>query len=167
MILNRPLIIISLLLISNLIKAQTTIQDLGVNPIYFIDSVRVSSNEVMKADPAKVTLLTVVSREEALKKFGEEGKDGMVYVETVNFVKRRYWDYFRSKRKDSKSIKKIDNYQNLQFILNEKPLQDIDIGTLHIVNDETLEEFRIINKKKLKKKYKVRNRDYGIVIKTK
>jgi hypothetical protein len=166
MILNRPLIII-LLLISDLIKAQSTVQDLGVNPIYFIDSVRVTSNEVMKADPTKVTLMTVISREEAFKTFGEEGKDGMVYVETVNFVKRRYWDYFRSKTKDSKSIKKIDTHQNLQFILNEKPLQDIDIGTLHTVNDDTLEEFRIINKKKLKKKYKVRNRDYGIVIKTK
>jgi len=166
MILNRPLLI-SLLLISNLIKAQTSLQGLGGNPIYFIDSVRVSSNEVMKADPAKVTLLTVVSREEASEKFGEEAKDGIVYVETVNFVKRRYWDYFRAKRNDSKPISKIDNYQNLQFILNEKPLQDIDIGKLHIVNDETLEEFKIINKKELKKKYKVKDRDYGIEIKTK
>lgn len=72
-----------------LIMGQVPVKGLGDNPVYFIDSVKFSADAISKVNPNTVTLVTVISRDEAVKKFGSNAQDGIVYVETIDFVKRR------------------------------------------------------------------------------
>lgn len=163
---NRLLLII-FSLATHLTFGQKSIQGLGSNPIYIIDSVKTSPDGMLKVNPNTVTLVNVISKQEALEKFGDSAKDGVVYVETINFVKRRYWDYFKSKETNKKLVKKIGDCREIKFILNETPLPDINIGKLHQVNDRTLEHFRLIKRRELKKKYSIKDKKYGVVVRAK
>lgn len=159
------LVLIILSAVPSLLMGQTPLKGVGANPIYYIDSVKLSTDEMLKVNPNTVTLINAYSKEDALEVLGIDAKDGVVYVETIIFVKRRYWDYFKAKASDLKLGKKIGDYTELKFILNDIPLSDIDVGKLHIVNDETLEDFKIVKRKELKSKYKVKDKRYGVVIK--
>ena len=73
------------------------IKKIGNDPVYFIDSVNVEQSEMMNYDPSEISIVNVYKDKDALELMGDEGKDGVIYIETKNFVKKRYWRYFCTK----------------------------------------------------------------------
>ena len=69
-------------LISIAQSPKRTIKKLGNNPIFFIDSVNVDNSELQKYDPTEIAQVTVYKDKEATDLFGEDGKDGVVYIFT-------------------------------------------------------------------------------------
>ena len=73
------------------------VKKLGNDPVFFIDSVSVDKSELQKYDPNEISSVTVFKDKEAINLIGNDGKDGLVYIETKKFTKKRYWNFFKSK----------------------------------------------------------------------
>ncbi len=138
---------------------------LGSNPIFFIDSIRVDGSDLQKYDPQEIASLTMYKDEEALKLFPQEGKDGVVYIQTKKFGRKRFENYFKTKSSEYQNLlsKGIDDTK-IQYILNDKVLTTNFEGDLASINDNTFKALKVISKDELQRKFKVTDKDYGILI---
>ncbi len=141
------------------------LKKIGNNPIFYIDSVNVEKDELQKYDPENISSVTVYKDKEALELFGEDGKDGVIYIETKDFSKRRYWSFFQSKSEDYKKLLPSPLLDaNVQYILNEKILEKDFEGTLATINNKVFKSITILSKEVLLKKYKIQDKDFGVLI---
>jgi len=139
---------------------------LGKNPVFFIDSVRVGGEELQNYDPQEIASLTMYKDGDALKLFPNEGKDGVVYIFTKKFSKKRFQTYFKTKSNEYKKLLSTQNDDsNLQYILNDKILtSDFEGNIVAIIDDKVFKSLKIINKKELQKQFNIEDKDYGILI---
>lgn len=134
-------------------------------PVYFVDSVSVDKSELQKYDPKKISSVTVFKGDKAKELLGEEGKDGIIYVETISFCKKRYWSYFASKSSEyKKEVSAPENDDKVQYILNNKVLTTSFEGDLAAINNTSFKSIKFISKKELIKKYKIDDKDFGFEI---
>ena len=62
------------------------VKKIGNNPIFFLDSVNTVKSEVMKLAPTDIASVTVFHGAEATALFGDDGKDGVVYLFTKTYA---------------------------------------------------------------------------------
>jgi hypothetical protein len=145
--------------------AQSGLEKLGSNPVTYIDSVKVSKPEILRFDSNLITLMTVYDPNEAKDIVGEEGKDGAVYIETRGFSKKRFQRYFKSKSREfSKLLDSKGDDNTFQYILNGKILTNNFEGELAMIDDKVFKKIDIIKQKELSAQYKIKDKDYGIII---
>lgn len=147
-------------------KIETVAKEIArKEPVYFIDSVRVSKADLLGYEPNDIASVTVYKEASAIKILGPEGKSGLVYIETKQFCKHRYWTYFRSKSASyAKLVPSVESDANVAYILNTKVLAKNYESNLSAINDRTFKDLQVINKDKLMKEYGVTDKDYGVVI---
>lgn len=144
---------------------QRTMKKIGNNPIIFIDSVNVDPSEMQKYDPNIISSVTVYKDKEAKDLFGEDAKDGVIYIETKTFSRNRFQNYFKSKSAEYKRlIEKESDDDKFQYILNDKILYENYEGDLASINDEIFKRIQILNSEELSKSYKISDKKYGILI---
>lgn len=144
---------------------KNIIKKLGTDPIFFIDSINVDSSEMQKYDPQQISLVTVYKDKNAIDLMGEDGKDGVIYIETKKFSEKRFKNYFKSKSNEySKLLASEKNESNFIYILNGKLLSENYEGDLASINDKVFVSLKIISKDDLEKFYKVSDKSYGILI---
>jgi hypothetical protein len=142
------------------------IKKIGSDPIYFIDSANVDASEIPKFNATEAAIVNVYKGKDALELMGEEGKDGVVYIETKNFARNRYWKYFCSKSKEYTDAVPRTTEKEVQYILNDKILQNDFEGNLALIDDSIFEGLKVIGKRQLKKRYKIKNKTVGVVIRS-
>ncbi len=158
----------SILILS--VKAQNPkkiMKEQGNVPVFFIDSIRVSKSKLMQYPSEQISAVSVYKDSNAVKLVGEEGKNGVVYVETKKFVKNRYWKYFSSKSEKYLAI--VPNPRSdtaIQYIINDKVLKTNFESDLSQINDSVFKEIIIIDKNELKRKYAIEGKNFGVIIKT-
>lgn len=54
--------------------------DVANEPIYFLDNIKISKEAMEKIDPAKIESVNVFKGDEAIRKFGPEGRNGVVVI---------------------------------------------------------------------------------------
>lgn len=140
------------------------IKKIGNNPIIFIDSLNVHSSEMQKYDPKVISLFTVYKDKEATDLFGEDGRDGVIYIETKPFSEKRYQNYFKTKSAEFKKIIDTESKEDIQYLLNGKVLSENYEGDLALINDKTFKSVKILNSEELLKRYKISGKKYGILI---
>jgi len=151
--------------------AEIILPDESNDPIFFIDSIRVNKAVLSNFAPSEIATVTVYKDTNVIKKiFHGTGnvKNGLVYIETKDFAKDKYWNYFKAKSPDYARIvtsSKTDT-TTVQYILNGKVLKKDFEGDLASINDDTFKELVIIDKKKLANQYGITDKDYGILITT-
>ncbi|WP_121811911.1 hypothetical protein [Mucilaginibacter kameinonensis] len=134
-------------------------------PVYFIDSVRVTGEGLNKLNSNDVATVSVYRGANAIIKYGREAKYGLIYIETKKFDIRRFQNYFKSKSADyAKLISTPANASKVQYILNKKVLINNYEGNLAGINDKIFKGLTIINKRQLVKQYGITNKDYGVII---
>lgn len=144
---------------------RRVMKKIRANPIIFIDSINVEPAEMQKFDPNIISLVTVFKSKEAVELYGEDGKDGVIFIETKPFSKNRYQNYFKTKSPAYKKIIEEElNTENVQYILNGKILTENYDGDLASITDKTFKKIQIINSQELEKKYKITGKTYGILI---
>lgn len=144
---------------------QRTMKKIGNDPIIFIDSVNVDPSEMQKYDPNFISSVTVYKDKEAKDLFGDDAKDGVIYIETKTFSRNRFQNYFKSKSPEYESLlKKESNDDKIQYILNDKILYENYEGDLASINDEIFKGVQILNSEELSKNYKISDKEYGILI---
>ncbi|MFC0516893.1 hypothetical protein ACFFGT_21980 [Mucilaginibacter angelicae] len=134
-------------------------------PVYFIDSVRVTGDDLKKFNPNDVATVSVYKDASAIIKYGREAKYGLIYVETKKFDIHRYQTYFKSKSPGyTKLISNPANISKIQYILNKKILKTDYEGNLAAIDDKIFEGLIIIDKRQLIKEYGITNKNYGVII---
>jgi len=149
--------------------AQTTAEKvmgtLGPNPLFFLDSVRVSHDQLQLMDANQVTLVIVYKMDHAVQLYGDSAKDGAVWIETRPFARKHYITFFRkiSPKYDSLyNIAKTDT--TFQYIANDKIETGSFEGSFESIDDKTFISMDIINADDLKKKYNITDKQYGIIL---
>ncbi|MDB5285799.1 MAG: hypothetical protein JWR05_748 [Mucilaginibacter sp.] len=141
------------------------VAEVNTDPVYIIDSVRVYKSDLMKYDPNQIASLTVYKDTNAVKKFGDEARNGLIYIESKGFAKNRYWKYFKLKSSEyAKIVSSSANDLNIQYILNKRILKENFEGDLASINDSIFKGLQIISKEQLVKDYKISDKDYGVII---
>jgi len=146
---------------------KRALKKLGAEPVYFMDSVNVDKSELMKYDPSSIAIVTVLKGKEAIDIIGEDGKDGVVYIETISFAKSRYWRYFRSKSAEYSALVPVAGQDTtVQYILNGKILDKNFEGNLAVIDDKVFKEIKVLTKEDLQKQYGIQNKEAGVSIKS-
>lgn len=144
---------------------EKAVKKLGKNPVFFIDSVRVDRNEFRNFDNNETSLVSIYNDFEAISLFGDDGKDGIVYVETIKFSKNRYWKFFKSKSAEYLIlVPNSENDSNVQYILNKNVLVDNFEGALATIDNSTFEKLIILSKQELHKQFNITDKEFGILI---
>lgn len=161
---------IILLVLSTGLFAQSPLKapaKLGVNPVFFIDSVNLEKSEFIKFDPKNIASLTIYEGKEVVGILGDKGKDGAVYVESIPFAKKRFQRFFKTKSKEFENlVPTLESDSTIQYILNDKVLVKDYEGNLSAINDETFKEIKIITKEDLVKDYGISDKSVGVLIRS-
>lgn len=137
------------------------------DPVFFIDSVNVTRIELQKYQPNEIAFVTVYKDSNAIKLVGEQGKFGAVYIETKKFARTKYWNFLKSKSSEFlKIVPTPESDSSVIYILNTKVLTANFEADLSEIDDKTFIELKILDKNALKKKYKVLDKTFGVIIKT-
>jgi hypothetical protein len=135
------------------------------DPVFFIDSVRVNKRVLQDYDASEIAMVTVYKDSSAVKRMGAAAKNGLIYIETKDFAKNRYWNYFKSKSDQySKLVPSVEGDIHVQYILNKKVLKENYEGDLAAINDTVFKGLQIITKQQLITDYGIKDKDLGVVV---
>lgn len=163
-----PLLFASVLQVSAQEQSpKRVINKLGNEPVYFIDSVRVSQEDVGKFNANDVAAVSVYKGKTATDLLGDDGKDGAIYIETKRFSKNKYWKYFASKSEAyALAVPHAAEDSTVQYVLNGKLLQRNFDGDLAHISDAVFQSITVISKEELQKQYGVTDKRLGVVVRS-
>lgn len=135
------------------------------DPVFFVDSVRMTKNDLLKYEPNQIASVTVYKDKSAWEKFGSEAVNGLIYIETKDFAKKRYWNFLSSKSIEYKKlVPEPSQDNNVVYILNNKVLKENFEGDLASINNENFINIKIITSEILKSDFDITNKKGGVVI---
>jgi hypothetical protein len=135
------------------------------DPIFFIDSVNVTRIELQEYQPTQIAVMTIYKDTNAIKLVGQQGKDGVVYIETKKFARNKYWNYFKSKSPDYfKAVPSLEDDSTVVYILNGEIQKQNFEGDLSIIDDKTFIDLKVIGKELLSKNYGIQDKFFGVII---
>ncbi len=136
------------------------------DPVFFLDSIQVNKMVLSNYNPTEIASVTIYKDSLIIKKLYHKGaKNGLIYIETKDFAKNRYQNYFSSKSPEYASIiHSTKSNSGIQYILNGKILNKDYEGDLANLNDKTFREIKIIDKDQLTKLYGITDKNFGVLI---
>jgi hypothetical protein len=135
-------------------------------PLFYVDSLEVSKDQLQQYQPEDIAIITVYKDTSAIKLLGPKGKDGVIYMQTKKYARNLYWHFFKSKSRDYlKVVPSPQEDKSVVYIVNKKILATNYEGDLSRINQNTLVDLMVIDSQELKKKYGVKGKKYGVVIK--
>jgi len=149
-------------------KSNIHEQEQAQEPAFFVDYVKLTRTEIQQIQPDEIAKLIIYKDTEAIKLIGEQGKYGAVFVETKKFTRNKYWNYFKTKSSEYLRIVPTPESDSfVVYILNGK-VQTIDFeGALAKIDDTNFIELSVIDQQTLNKQYGIKDKEYGIIVKTK
>jgi len=144
---------------------KRAVKKLGDDPVFFIDSINVDKEDLMKYLPDEIAQVSVYKDSTAIKLVGPQGKDGVVYIQTKVFAKNIYWNYFKSKSVEySNIVLTPQGDSTVQYILNGRTLTKNFEGDLSLIDDAIFKGIEVMDKKTLQKQYRIQDKLFGIII---
>ena len=135
------------------------------DPVFYLDSIRVNKGVLAQYDENEIAFITVFKEDNAVRIAGNEGKNGIIFIYTKEYAKQKYWDFLKSKSIEYSKIIPDYNYDNsVVYIINNKVLEKNFESELFNLNEKNFIGLIIIDSKELKKKYKIKNKKWGILI---
>ncbi|RZF62592.1 hypothetical protein [Sphingobacterium corticibacterium] len=146
---------------------QKAINGLEKQPILFIDSIQVDKSEMQKYNADQIASVSVVKDSVTLGIFGNTA-DAVIYVETKNFCRQRFVNYFASKSIEFKKLfESLGDDKSFQYFLNGYILNANYESNLAAINDNVFLSLTIIDQDELEKKHNgIIDKSYGILIMT-
>lgn len=144
---------------------RKALRGVGQEPIFFIDSVRVSNDQILKYSPEEIASISIYKDSSAIKLMGQSGQDGVIYAETKAFASIRFKRYFSGKSKEfARLIQSTESNVRIQYVLNDKILTQNFEGELAGIDDSVFKGISIINSPELEREFKVKDKDFGVKI---
>lgn len=119
----------------------------GKTPVIIVDGKEIQESELKKVSPEKIVTVDVIKGNQAMNRFGEKGKDGVIIIETI---KNNQGNEVRIKS-ESKVIQ-LDNgdgvviYDNNKLKLPSQPSILVDDATVELFVNEVKKDASEINK---------------------
>ncbi|WP_426790664.1 hypothetical protein [Sphingobacterium sp. WOUb80] len=130
----------------------------------FVDSVQISQADLQKSKPDDIASVKVYKDSQAFKHI-DSNANGALYVETKQFCRKRFLNYFQSKSSAFKHLLESQGSDNsFHYILHGKLLSKGYEGKLAAINDKFFKSITIIEKKKLVDRYGATDKNFGILI---
>lgn len=147
---------------------KTAAGKLGPNPIFIIDSQKVSQSDLSKYSPDSIATVVILYDTSATKLYGDSAKDGAVIIETRSFARNIFILFFRKSSQPYDSLYKVvGNDDSFTYIINDKVQKGNYEGNLSAITDELFGGLEILTKEQLYSIYKVPDKQFGILIHSK
>lgn len=147
------------------ININGPIEPIGKYAVYYLEGIKVDSNAIHKLDQSQIQSISVWKGEDAIKKFGEEGKNGVIQIKTkpkvaIILSKNPVLDPKVTEIKLERvvfSSNKGDEIKTVQLI-HPKAIYYIDgvksdSATMHQLDPNTIESINILKGEAAKLKY--------------
>ncbi|MDP9077841.1 MAG: hypothetical protein M3O71_10490 [Bacteroidota bacterium] len=165
---NKPVEAVDLMMSCYSLKKdvpEIVFEEDATDPVFFIDSVRVNKRVLQNYKPEEIASVTVYKDSSAIKRMGPAAKNGLIYIETKDFAKNKYWNYFKSKSDQyGKLVPTVESDVHIQYILNKRVLKENYEGDLAAINNTIFKGLQIITKQQLIKDYGVTDKEFGVII---
>ena len=132
-------------------------------PLYFVDSILITPAELDKFNPSDIAAIDVYKDSSAFKLVGYRGENGLIYIETKKFARKKYWSFFASK--SDAYLKWVPNAESdsaVVYILNNKVLKTSFENELSKIDDLTFVSLIVVDAEVLKRDYNVTDKK-GII----
>lgn len=140
-------------------------QQPAYEPIYVLDSIKAKPDTFKTINPKDISTVSVIKDATAIELLGKEGTNGIIYIETKTFAKKRFWKYFSKKSGDYKAtFPTLNSDTSAAYIINGDYVAENYEGDLASITDKNLISIKVIDKKELKKYYKVSDKEYGVIV---
>ena len=164
----KHLIFTMLLALAYLLNyGQTTVKESKASngiPIMFVDSVRIGQADLQKYKSEDIATVTVYKDSTKFKHL-DSNAIGAIYIETNQFSRKRFLNYFKSKSPEFKNLlASQQNDDSFQYVLNGEVLSKNYEGKLAAIDDKNFKSIIVIRKEELVDKYGATDKTFGIVI---
>ncbi|CAL1517604.1 hypothetical protein [Chitinophaga sp. MM2321] len=156
------ILILGLLFTSFAAVAQSEEDD---TPVYVVDSVVATQAAMGQISPDQIALITIAKGQKAVLKYGSQAANGVVYVETKPFARRRIGRLLSAASPAYDSLlHKYGNDSSFYYIVNDKPITPTDETRLMTLDKKTFQTISILSARQLEEKYQVKDKNAGIII---
>lgn len=154
------LILGGLLLWSTATMAQDSV-------LYIIDSVEATIG-LGQLTPDKIAIINIVKSPSLQEKYGAKAANGIMYIETKPFARKRYNRLFISLSPAFEAaIKQYGDDGKFQYILDGKKIDENSVNMLAALEKKNITNLIVVDEKELKKTYDVKDRKVGVIITSK
>lgn len=148
-------------------KPANVFKDPENEPVFFLDSIRVNRGVLTSYEPTEIASITVFKDTTAMRILGPEGKNGVIYIYTKDYAKSKYWEYLKSKSKEYlKAVPSADKDKGVVYILDDRVMEKDFEGDLFNLDDNNFRDIKVIDKKTLKRDFKISDKNWGVLIRT-
>jgi len=150
-------------------NVESRLKGLGANPLFFLDSIETTFQEIQTVDPKAISNIDVLLPKTAKKRIGSQAKDGAVFVTTLGFVKHAYTSHFAKKnRKYKRLIVQYKDDSSIAYLINNTFYDNSYSAEIYAAIVSGIRKFKIISKQQYESKYNVLvNQNFVAVIMTK
>ncbi|MCW3466829.1 hypothetical protein [Chitinophaga nivalis] len=137
------------------------------DPVYVLDSVLVTPAAVSQLSADQIGVITIAKGRRAILKYGSQAANGVVYMETKPFARKRVQALLREVAPAYDSLMKCYmNDSSCYFIVNDKPVTPTDEARMMTLDKKTFRSLQIITDKKSREQYLVPANKVGILIRS-
>lgn len=135
--------------------------------LFIVDSVE-SVNGLGNLTPDKIAFINIVKSPTLQEKYGAKAANGIMYIETKPFARKRFTRLFSSISPDFEAaIKKAGGDSTFQYVLDGQKIDDTTMNMLAALEKNTIANIAVIDAKALKGQYQVKDKKVGVVITSK
>jgi hypothetical protein len=147
---------------------KTAAGKLGPNPIFIIDSQKVSRADLSRYSPDSIATIIMLYDTTATKRYGDAAKDGAVIIETRSFARRSFISFFKKYSKSYDSlVNLVGSDTSFAYIINDKVQRGSYEGNLSAITEDLFVGLEILTKDQLFSKYGVTDKQFGVLVRSK
>jgi hypothetical protein len=120
------------------------------NALIFVDSIE-SKKGLEGLDPTKIALIDIVKGSKLKEKYGPRGENGVIFVETVPFARKRYTRMFSEfSPAYGTQLQKSGSDSSFQYVLDGSPLSSNVPQMLAALEKKTIDSVTVMTPEKVK-----------------
>ncbi|SHM71044.1 hypothetical protein SAMN05444266_11073 [Chitinophaga jiangningensis] len=154
--------LLSLLLLPAAVFAQT--EEEG-DPVYVVDSVLVTPGAANQITPDQIGLITIAKGRKAVLLYGAQAENGVIYMETKAFARKRVNNFLKSVAPAYDSLRKTGIADStIAFVVNDQLVGEKNEALLFTVDEKTFRTLELVPAKELEQKYQLTGKKAGVRI---
>lgn len=135
--------------------------------VYIVDSVLITTDTLQGIQPDQIAMITVAAGKKTVEKYGEKAANGVIYIETKPFARKRYNRLFSALSPAYAAVlRKHSSDSSFQYILNDRPLTTTTENELAALEKGQITGIEILDAGGLKKKFNIKDKEVGVLIKS-
>jgi hypothetical protein len=133
--------------------------------MYVVDSVLITSDTLEGVPPDQIAMITVASGKRTVEKYGEKAANGVIYIETKPFARKRYNRLFGSIAPAyAAALQKHGSDSTFQYIINDRPLSSNQENELAALEKGQITGIEILDARRLKQQFNIKDKQVGVLI---